>query len=182
MRQAFNPQTTLNNSLVELRPLRRDDFHNLFEIASDPKLWEQHPAKERSQEEGFRKFFEEALQTRSAYAIVNKATQEIIGTSRYHPSSDCEKAIEIGWTFIARKLWGGHFNAAVKNLMLQHAFKHFEIVLFYIDKNNLRSQKAIEKIGGIKIESIYGIELTRRSPNNLIYAIDKNAFSVKDEK
>ncbi len=178
----FNPQSRLLNSLVELRPLRQDDFHKLFEIASDTKLWEQHPAKERSQEEGFRKFFEEALQTRSAYAIINKATQEIIGTSRYHPSPDYEKAIEIGWTFIARKLWGGPYNAAVKNLMLQHAFKHFEIVLFYIDKDNKRSQKANEKIGGVKIESIKGIRLTRRSPNNLIYAIDKNAFSFNDEK
>ena len=175
----FNPQAVLENSSLLLRPLHQNDFEQLYEVAADPKLWEQHPAKERSSLEGFQKFFTEALQTNKAYAIINKADSKIIGTSRYHSSPDADNAIEIGWTFIARKYWGGDYNRMIKQLMLQNAFQHFEFVLFYIDKDNFRSQKAVEKIGAKKVQQLNNKPITFRSANNCVYAIERNAFQLE---
>ncbi len=58
--------------------------------------------------------------------------------------------MEIGWTFLARKYWGGLYNRELKDLMLAHAFRFVETVVFYVGENNIRSQKATEKIGAIK--------------------------------
>lgn len=171
----FNSQPILENELVKIRPLITSDFDDLFLIASDNDIWEQHPAKERSTLEGFTKFFEDAIATKSAFLIIEKATNEVIGTSRYH-LNEVENAIEIGWTFYAKKFWGGTFNKVIKHLMMEYAFQSFDYILFYIDENNLRSQKAVEKIGGKRVENIDNIALIKRSSADVIYCIRKVDF------
>jgi RimJ/RimL family protein N-acetyltransferase len=173
MTENFDLQPTLEDSLVILQPLQASDFERLFLVASDPDIWEQHPAKERSQQDGFVKFFSDAIKTKSAFLIIDKNSKEIIGTSRYNLSKESSIAIEIGWTFLAKKYWGGTYNRAIKTLMIEHAFKHFDIVLFYIDKNNFRSQKSVEKFGARRITSINGIELETRPTAAVIYSLDK---------
>ena len=100
-------QPTLHGSLLELRPLREDDWDALYAVASDPLIWAQHPAKDRYQEDVFREFFRVALGTRAALVAIERQTGQIIGSSRYHGHDAAELKIEIVWTLLARATWGG---------------------------------------------------------------------------
>jgi N-acetyltransferase len=151
--EQFALQPHLFGELVEVRPLKPEDWKGLFAVASDPLIWEQHPASDRYQEGVFREFFREALESGGAFVILDRATQEIIGSSRYFGFAPERKEIEIGWTFLARSHWGGKYNGELKRLMLDHAFRFVESVVFLIGPTNFRSQKAVEKIGGVRIES-----------------------------
>lgn len=159
--------------MVFIRPLRPDDFDALFSISSDPLLWEQHPAKERSTPEGFQKWFEEAMASDKALFITDRKTGKTVGTSRYNEVEEDPVAIEIGWTFIARELWGGKYNQAVKKLMMDHAFTRYDKILFFVDKHNFRSQKAVEKLGGRRISELNGHLLKSRPTASFIYCIDR---------
>ena len=151
-REDFELQPHLAGELLELRPLRPGDWESLFAVASDPLIWEQHPANDRYREEVFREFFREALESGGALVVIDRKTQEIIGSSRYFGFDPGKSEIEIGWTFLARTYWGGKYNAELKRLMLDHAFKFVESVVFLVGTTNVRSQKALEKIGGVKTD------------------------------
>jgi N-acetyltransferase len=170
----FNFQPTLENELVLLRPLEPADRAALFALASDPLVWEQHPAKERSTPEGFEPYFAEAIACGKAFAIMNKEDHQLMGTSRYHPVPEYDDAIEIGWTFIARKYWGTKYNRSVKDLMIGHAFRFVSHVLFHVDAYNYRSQKAVGKIGGQLLSEINSIQISPRGPRELIYGIHRD--------
>jgi RimJ/RimL family protein N-acetyltransferase len=171
----FDLQPILENDIVVLRPLEETDFDALYAVASDPLIWAQHPAKERSQREGFSTFFNEAMHTKSAFVALDKQTNTIIGSTRYFPVLESENAIEIGWTFIARAFWGGRHNQAMKKLMLDYAFQYIDHVLFHIHADNLRSQKAVEKIGGVRVTELDGQTLSTRAPQTVIYKLSKKA-------
>jgi RimJ/RimL family protein N-acetyltransferase len=144
-------QPHLVGALIEVRPLRPEEWESLFAVASDPLIWEQHPANDRYKEEVFKEFFREALESRGAFVVIDRKTQTIIGSSRYFGFDPGKREIEIGWTFLARSYWGGKYNAELKRLMLDHAFQFVESVVFLIGPTNVRSQKAVEKIGGMMI-------------------------------
>jgi RimJ/RimL family protein N-acetyltransferase len=146
---SFDLQPTLAGELLELRPLRPGDFEALFRVASDPLIWEQHPEPERCQEPVFRRFFRDALDSGGALVAVERATGEIIGSSRYHGWDAKQSVVEIGWTFLARAYWGGRYNGEMKRLMLDHAFRSVDRVIFVIGPENLRSRRAVEKIGAV---------------------------------
>jgi RimJ/RimL family protein N-acetyltransferase len=148
----FDLQPTLTGELVELRPLREDDWAELFAVASDPLIWELHPVRERYKEEIFRKFFRGAIESGGAFAVIDRSTGRIIGSTRYHDYREAEREIEFGWTFLARAYWGGIYNGEMKQLMLQHAFQFVDRVLFFVGIHNWRSQQAIKKIGGLRID------------------------------
>lgn len=149
-RMPFDLQPVLMGELVELRPLRPDDFHTLYEVASDRLIWVQHPASDRYSEPVFTKFFEEALASGGTLVAIDRATGRIIGSSRFHGYSEAESEIEIGWTFLARSHWGGRYNGEMKALMLAHAFNYVRSVIFLVGPRNVRSQRAVEKIGAIR--------------------------------
>ncbi len=128
-REAFELQPHLVGDLVEVRPLRPEDWESLFAVASDPLIWEQHPASDRYQEEVFRDFFREALASGGALIVIDRAAQKIIGSSRYFGFEPEKSEIEIGWTFLARTYWGGKYNGELKRLMLAHAFRFVESVI-----------------------------------------------------
>jgi RimJ/RimL family protein N-acetyltransferase len=144
----FELQPTLTGTLLELRPLRPDDFDDLFAVASDPLIWEQHPERDRYQRETFEKFFQGALDSGGAFVAIEQESGRIVGSSRYHEYNEEQSVVEIGWTFLARSHWGGRYNGEMKELMLRHAFRFVRRVIFVIGPNNLRSQRAVEKIGG----------------------------------
>ena len=126
---AVDLQPALEGDLLELRPLRKDDFEDLYAVASDPELWAQHPANDRWQEDVFRQFFQEALDRESALVIIDRTTSRMIGSSRYHAYSVEKDEVEIGWTFLARSHWGGSYNRELKYLMLTHAFGFVSAVM-----------------------------------------------------
>jgi len=148
---SFDLQPTLTGELVLLRPLRRDDFEALFAVSADPLIWEQHPAPDRYQPAVFRAFFEDALESRGTLIVLDAATGEVIGSSRYHAYDSSRREVEIGWTFLARRYWGGRYNAEVKYLMLKHAFQSVDRVVFLAGLRNRRSQRALEKIGARQV-------------------------------
>ena len=146
---SFDLQPTLTGELLELRPLLETDFDELFAVASDPLIWEQHPESTRYQEPVFRSFFRGAMESGGAFVAIDRKDGRIIGSSRY-TAHDAERSqVEIGWTFLARSHWGGRYNAEMKRLMLEHAFRFVEQVVFLVGPENHRSRRAIEKVGGV---------------------------------
>ena len=144
----FDLQPTLRGDLLELRPLRADDFDLLFAAASDPLIWEQHPESDRHTAEKFRRYFEGAMQSGGAFAVIDLKTRQIVGSTRYHGYDPGARVVEIGWTFLTRSHWGGAHNREMKRLLLQHAFEFVDRVVFLVGPGNIRSQRAVEKIGG----------------------------------
>src|SRR5437667_8502187 len=143
----FDLQPSLTGTLIQLRPLELEDFPALFGAASDPLVWEQHPEPDRYTREVFQRFFDGAIASKGALAVVERASGRVIGSSRYHNLKPAESEVEIGWTFLERAFWGGTYNRELKSLMLGHAFRFVDRVVFVVGERNLRSQKALEKIG-----------------------------------
>ena len=175
MNQPTNWQSTLENELVSIRPLKEEDREELFLVASDPLIWEQHPDKTRCTREGFNQFFDLAMEMGTAFLVVDKRTDDVMGTSRYCPAKGHEDKIEIGWTFIARKYWGGQYNRMVKELMLDYAFKAVNTVLFYIAKDNFRSRKAVEKLGAV-LANPQAEQFEIKSADSVIYKLPREVW------
>lgn len=172
----FDLQPLLENDLLLLRPLKNEDFEDLFSVASDPHIWEQHPAKERSDRNGFKQFFTEAMNSNGAFVVIDKKTGIIIGSTRFHRIKETGNAIEIGWTFLARQYWGGVYNRSMKESMIVYAFQFVEHILFYINENNIRSQKAVEKLGGKQIFTLDGYNLEVKPASSVIFLISKKEW------
>lgn len=149
-RTTFELQPQLENDLIRIQPLKKEDFEMLFKVASDPLVWEQHPNKDRYKKEVFQTFFQGALESGGAFLVYNNQTGILIGSSRFYELNDVEKTVCIGYTFIARDHWGKSYNFALKTLMLNYAFEFVDKVIFHIGANNIRSQKAIHKLGAVK--------------------------------
>jgi RimJ/RimL family protein N-acetyltransferase len=141
-------QPVLEGEDILLRPLAPDDWDALFAIASDPLIWEQHPAHDRWQEPVFRSFFDDALANRGALVAVDRVSGAVIGSSRYQGLEEADGgSVEIGWTFLARSHWGGRYNHEMKRLMLAHALASVAECRFLVGEINTRSRRALERIG-----------------------------------
>lgn len=149
----FELQPVLEGELIRLRPLRPEDWEELYAVASDPLIWEQHPVHDRYKEEVFKGFFREALESGGALIAIDANSGQVIGSSRFHGYDKEKSEIEIGWTFLARSHWGGIYNKEMKQLMLRHAFKVVKSVIFLVGPQNARSQRAVEKIGAVRAGS-----------------------------
>lgn len=146
---AFHLQPTLVGKSISLRPLQTVDFESLYAAASDPLIWELHPEPLRYQREVFeRGFFTSALASGGALVVTDNASGQLIGSSRYYDWKPVEREVAIGFTFLSRSHWGGTANREMKRLMLNHAFQWAKVAWFHVGVNNLRSRKAMEKIGG----------------------------------
>ena len=144
-------QPHLTGELVELRPLRAADWEQLYPIASDPLIWEQHPAHDRYREPVFRQYFDGAVNSGGAFLVLDKATQQPIGCTRFCNFDAEKRELEIGWTFLARSHWGGRYNSEMKRLMLDYAFQFVDAVHFVVGVTNFRSQRAVEKLGAVRV-------------------------------
>ncbi len=144
----------------------------MFAAAADPAIWKQHPVPERYTEKVFRVYFDDAIACGSAFAFVDRQSCQVIGSSRYHGLDPVASEIEIGWTFLARDYWGGSYNAEIKQLMVEHAFRFVDTVVFWVGETNLRSRRAMEKIGGVLREGFHTRDVSGGEPN-VIYEIRK---------
>jgi RimJ/RimL family protein N-acetyltransferase len=169
----FDFQPTLKGKLLELRPLRDSDFRDLYAVASDPLIWEQHPVKDRCKEDVIKGFFQESLDSRGALIAIDSKASQVIGSSRFHGYDEQRSEVEIGWTFLARSHWGGVYNREMKELMLRHAFTFVEHVVFLVGPQNFRSQKAVEKVGGVRV----GSKQDGGGRNSFVYRITASAFT-----
>jgi len=169
----FDRQPILRGELLEMRPLRADDFEELYRVASDPLIWEQHPEPDRGTLPVFREFFDEALASGGALVAVERASGRIIGSSRFHGHDSERSVIEIGWSFLDRAHWGGRYNGEMKRLMLEHAFRSVERVVFIIGPDNIRSQRAVEKIGGVRA----GTTLDAKGRERVVYELTPSLYA-----
>jgi RimJ/RimL family protein N-acetyltransferase len=169
----FDAQPTLRGELLEARPLSREDFDALYDAASDPLIWEQHPEPDRYRKDVFRRYFDEQLRSGGALIVIDRVSGAVVGLSRYHGYDEARSEVEIGWTFLVRSHWGGTYNRELKSLMLAHAFRFVRNVVFLVGPENIRSQRAVEKIGALRAGSradAYGRE-------SLVYRIARTAAS-----
>jgi RimJ/RimL family protein N-acetyltransferase len=169
----FNLQPTLENKFVKIQPLKETDFEVLYAVASDPLIWEQHPNKDRYKREVFENFFKGAMESQGAFLVFDKQTQQMIGSSRFYEFDPEKKTIAIGYTFIAKDHWGGTYNPALKKLMMDHAFQYVDSVIYHIGALNVRSQKAIERLGAKKIAEMEVAYYGEPSKLNFLYEIRK---------
>ncbi|MCC6245365.1 MAG: GNAT family N-acetyltransferase [Gemmatimonadaceae bacterium] len=166
-------QPTLQGALVTLRPLTASDWSALFAVASDPLIWEQHPASNRYEEPVFRAFFDEAMASGGALLVQDAATGATIGSSRYNAHDASTRIVEVGYTFLARAYWGGKYNGEMKRLMLSHAFQHVDVVEFLIGPANIRSRTAVERIGA----RFVGHRPNALGRDSVVYQIAASAFA-----
>lgn len=165
----FDLQPTLTGQRLQLRPLRPDDWDALYAAASDPLIWAQHPERDRYTPEVFRRYFDSGLQCGGALVAIDRRSGTVVGSSRYHDYDGATRQVEIGWTFLTRDYWGGSYNREMKTLMLDHAFRFVDRVTFNVGVTNLRSQRAMEKIGGVRA----GTRVNSLGVESVIFVIAK---------
>jgi RimJ/RimL family protein N-acetyltransferase len=175
----FELRPILGNELVKIIPLKEDDFEILFNVASDPLIWEQHPNKDRYKREVFMNFFNGAIESKGAFLVFDKETDTPIGSSRYYGYNKEDSSVSIGYTFLAKDHWGTKYNRALKKLMLEHAFKFTDKVYFHIGAENIRSQKAIEKLGAGKIDEVEMEYYGEEKKLNFVYQISAEQWKEK---
>jgi RimJ/RimL family protein N-acetyltransferase len=174
--EPFDRQAILTGERVLLRPYRDEDFAALFAVASDPLIWEVHPAHDRWQEPVFRAFMADAVELGGTLVAIDRQTGEIVGSTRFQKLDRERSQVEIGWTFLARSHWGGGFNHEMKRLMLAHAFTGVDRVVLHIGEDNIRSRKACENIGGRLTGEEDEVERGGRMVRHVIYAITRDDF------
>lgn len=171
-------QPVLEGERLLLRPLEAGDWAALYAAASDPLIWAVHPAHDRWREDVFRAFFDDALAHGGAMAVIDRQSGAIIGSSRwqgYDPANG--GSVEIGWTFLARSHWGGVYNRELKRLMLAHALRWVETALFRVGEGNVRSRRAMEKIGGVLTGEVTQVERAGQAIPHVTYAITRASFA-----
>jgi RimJ/RimL family protein N-acetyltransferase len=166
-------QPILQGEFVTLRPMTADDREALFAVASDPLIWEVHPAHDRWKRDVFDAFFDAGLASGGALTILDRATGEVIGSSRYDGWDPANDEIEIGWTYIARAYWGGVYNREIKRLMLDHIHRFVGTATFMVGEDNIRSRKAMVKIGGVLRPEVVTRVMAGEVKNHVIYEIRK---------
>lgn len=173
----FDTQPFLENETVTLCPLLEEDFDALYTIAADPKIWEQHPNKDRWKKDIFQTFFNGAIQSRGAFKIIDKVTGNVVGSTRIYDYDEQENSILIGYTFYTTKYWGKGINSLVKKMMLDYLFQFVSKVYFHIGAGNIRSQIAIGRLGAQKVNE-QEITYFGESPKlNFVYAITNEEWN-----
>lgn len=173
----FSYQPTLIGKTISLRALREDDFDGLYAAASDKKIWEGHPSKDRYKLSEFKPYFKSHIESQANVVVIDKQTNKIIGTSRYYQADKTPDDISIGFTFLAREYWGGVTNRELKTLMIEYALQYFPAVWLHVGLTNIRSQKATLKIGA-KFMGEDNLVIGGKTGAWLCYKVDKNSSLV----
>lgn len=140
-------QPTLEGRLVRLRPLRPDDLEPLFAAAADPLIWAQHSERERHTRPVFERFFQGALDSGGGLVALDAASARVIGTTRFYDWNPRARSVVLGYTFLVRDLWGGPVNREMKRMLVDHALRWADSVWFHVSPGNMRSRRALEKLG-----------------------------------
>ncbi len=172
----FSIQTILENEQYQLIPLQQGDFESLYEVASDPKVWEQHPNKDRYKREVFENFFQGAIESGGAFKIVEKAAGDILGSTRFYDFDEENNSIFIGYTFYGTKSWGKKINPQIKKLMLEYVFRFVDTVYFHVGKDNIRSRTAMERLGAENLGEHEVAYFGEPSRTNILYQIQNKVY------
>lgn len=177
----------LENEIVRLSPLNLSNYYHLIPIASEEKLVQYSPSNIATPE-ALKNYVEHALlkyeeNTAIPFIIFDKRGQQHAGSTRFMTIDWNNSVLEIGSTWIGKMFQGSGLNDNIKLLMLNYAFDelNFEKVEFRIDERNIRSRKAVEKLGaileGILRENVYLLDGFKR--NTCCYGILKREWKSK---
>jgi RimJ/RimL family protein N-acetyltransferase len=167
----------LENDLIKLVPMTEFDFERIYEVASDPVIWEQHPSSDRYKREVFEGYFNGIRTCNGAFLIFDRINDKIIGSTRYYDYQPENSSIAIGYTFLAKKYWGGLYNKSSKKLLLDYAFQFIDHVYFHIGPTNIRSQIATTRIGAVKAGE-YELEVNGQKLTHFKYVIQKKDWNM----
>ena len=170
----FEFQPTLEGARITVRPIATTDWVEMFAAAADPEIWVQHPATDRYTERVFREYFDSAIECESAFTFVDRQSGRVIGSSRCHGFDSVNSEVEIGWTFLSRDYWGGSYNLEIKKMMLEHAWLFVDTVVFWVGEKNVRSRRAMEKIGGVLRDGVQFRDISGEDPD-VVYEVRKNS-------
>lgn len=149
----IDPTTCLEGNLVKLIPSAESHFSELANLAREPKIWEYTSKDMSSAEKCFRVFanalIEKEKGTQFPFVIFHKADEKIIGSTRLMNIEPEHKKLEIGWTWLHPEYWATKINFECKLLLLNFCFEELKTIRVQLktDENNIRSQKAILKLG-----------------------------------
>lgn len=165
--------TIIENEYARLEPLHSEDFEKMFEIASDPAVWEQHPCYDRYKKEVFEEFFQVAIDSKSAYKIFDKKSNSWAGCTRFYDYDEADESICIGYTFYATRFWGKGLNHKVKNTMLHYIFPYVKKVYLHVGCENKRSQIAVERLGAHRVVEKEKTDDLGTPFHHYVYQVDK---------
>ncbi len=140
----------LEGDLVRVEPLGAEHGDALFQAGNDPEVWRFMPINASASREQFARWFADALAaseagSEAAFAIIDRATERPIGSTRYLALRPEHRGLEIGWTWLEPAAWRGGANIETKLLLLTHAFEALSCIRveFKTDELNERSRKAL---------------------------------------
>lgn len=164
---AFVEPVTLRDRGIRLEPLALSHEQGLAAAAADGELWTLRITSV-PEPGATRAYIENALEGRAqghrfAFAVIDEATDEVLGTTSYHDIVPAVKRVEIGWTWYAKRVQRSHVNTTAKLLLLTHAFDTLgcNVVGWRTDNYNFASQRAIERLGAKKDGVLRGHALRR---------------------
>lgn len=176
----------LENDRVKLLPLTLENYQNLIPIASEKKLVQYSPSDIETPEV-LKNYVITALEQQNQkisipFIIFDRASGKFAGSTRYMNINWKNKVLHIGSTWIGKEFQGTGLNTEMKQLMLNYAFTNldFEKVEFRIDERNIRSRKAVEKLGctleGILREDVYLLDGFKR--NTCCYGLLRDEWKM----
>lgn len=146
---------TLEGRIVRLEPLHLHHSNDLYEASQDQRIWAYMPLNPSASLEAMNMLIESALHeqqmgTMLPFAIVDSATGRAFGSTRYLDIRLPDRGLEIGWTWLTPMVQRTGVNTECKYLLLRHAFETLKMIRVQLktDSRNLKSQQAIERIGG----------------------------------
>jgi len=181
----------LRGTYVYLEHLHPDHVARLKVLAKDSRLWEYTKTLlvNETFDDQFDKYIGAALDTgntggQSSFVIFSTDTDEIIGSTRFYRMEPAHKRLSIGYTWYVPQVWGQPHNKECKLLLLQYAFETlgYQRVEFEVAHQNLRSQKAVEKLGAVKEAVLrkHGLHADGTLRDTVVYSIvDDEWPSVK---
>ena len=177
--------TTLANERISLIPLEEKHIQEMRKLSSDSDIWTWYTA-DLTHPDALEKWMsnrlaETKLGEKMSYAVQLNETGDIIGSTSYGHITWSEKTLEVGWTWLGKKYIGAGINKHMKFLMLRHAFEEMEIERLELrtDELNVRSRKAMEKIGAKHDGTLRSHRTTQggRRRNTVVYSILKEEWS-----
>lgn len=186
MNDMFNE---LAGEKVRIVPMDRQHIQGLYDVGKDKTIWDHLPRSIYSLND-MESLVEEALNKKETgkecpFVVLLRENNQIVGSTRFLDISHPNKNLEIGWTWYSPSVWGTHINTECKYLLLTYCFETLKLirVQFKTDEQNVRSQKAIEKIGGLK-EGILRNHMIRKDGtyrNSVYYSVIQSEWkSVKE--
>jgi RimJ/RimL family protein N-acetyltransferase len=182
-------QTILEGRTVKLIPLDKSNLSELELLAKDKRIWEFY-LFDGTDSNLFHTIYNNVVLQREKgiqfpYVIYNKIDNKIIGSTSYLDIQEVHKKLEIGLTWLHPEYWGTDVNIQCKLLLLTHCFEELGAVRVQLktDENNLRSRRAIEKIGG-QFEGILRNEMIRNNKtkrNSAFYSFIDDEWRMKKQ-